>query len=357
MKVGINARTFSVSQPGGAVQAAMKLTRALTANASVEPVLFGHESIAERFPDTHIDDSLYIPRSQVYGLAWERSILPWLASKHDVDVLYCPNGNAPLHSISVPVVMCIHDVNAQHGWSGSIHELYRKTAVPRAATAADTITTVSLFSKEEIVNTLSIPPSKVDVVYNGVDSLFFEESSGEAFDLPDQYLLYVGAMNPRKNVRRLIEAFDRLKHRTDLPHKLVLVGPDNKHIFQSMDIEATSEVVLPGYVTQRELKFAYDNAAAFVFPSLYEGFGLPPLEAMACGTPVVASNATSLPEVLGDAAVLVDPKNTAVISDAIERVIRDEGLRRQLVEKGREQAQSFHWKRVGSDMMSIFNKK
>jgi glycosyltransferase involved in cell wall biosynthesis len=225
--------------------------------------------------------------------------------------------------------------------------------VPRAASAADAVVTVSTFSKRELLDTLDVPPSAVHVVYNGIDPLFLSGDEGSPLDLSEPYILFVGAMNPRKNVARLVEAFDRAKRRLDLPHELVLIGPTDKAIFKRIDVATTDGIVLPGFVAEAELKYVYTNADAFVYPSLYEGFGLPPLEAMACGTPVVTSNVSSLPEVVGDAAELVDPTSVATISDGIERVLTDDVYRHNLVQRGYERSETFSWERAGERTLSV----
>ncbi|WP_254532783.1 glycosyltransferase family 4 protein [Natrinema gelatinilyticum] len=353
MKIGINARTFAVDEPGGAVQSAMQLTSELVENTDHEVVLFGSPSLSNKF-DAEISSSKYSD-NQIWGIIWERTILPKLAVKEDVDILYCPNGNAPLHKFSIPVIMCIHDVNAQKGMSSGIHQLYRKTAVPLGVRNSNTIVTVSEFSKREIVNHFSISSEKVDVVYNGIDNFYLKTSGSESMGLPDKYILYVGAMNPRKNVNQLVKAYDEI--RDTISHKLVLIGPENKSIHKKVDTDSFSEdIVTPGFIPQPQLKYAYENADAFVYPSLYEGFGLPPLEAMACGTPVVVSNKTSLPEVIGDSAMLVDPNDTNDIAESIYRVLNSEDVRNVLSKKGVEHAQKFTWERSRNQLLKIIKK-
>jgi glycosyltransferase involved in cell wall biosynthesis len=180
---------------------------------------------------------------------------------------------------------------------------------------------VSEFSKDELVSTLGVDPERVSVVYNGIDDRFFDDTPGDPIDTPEQFVLYVGAMNPRKNVSGLVEAYRRI--RDDIKEELVLVGPRNKDIFESLEVEEADDVHMPGFVSQEELVYLYDEASVFVYPSFYEGFGLPPLEAIARGTSVVASDRTALPEVLGKAAEYVDPDDTASIASGIQRVISE----------------------------------
>ncbi|QIB75514.1 glycosyltransferase family 4 protein [Halogeometricum borinquense] len=355
MKVGVNARTFSVDEPGGAVQASINHTKGLIKRSDTDVVLFGHESISSLFPEATIESSFYPTPSQGYGLLWERIILPQQTSKHDVDVLFCPNGNAPVTEIECPVVMCIHDVNAAKGWSSGVHQMYRRVAVPHGAKKADTIVTVSQFSKSEITNHLDIPAEKIEVVYNGINQLYLSEDSGTSLELPDDYILFVGSMNPRKNIRRVIESFVKLKKGPDITHKLVIIGPNNKTIFKNVDIAERDDIVTPGFVTEQELKYAYKNASVFVFPSLYEGFGLPPLEALASGTPVVASNTTSLGEILNKGSLLVNPKESDEIASAILQVLEDETLRSKLKAEGKELAAEYTWEKASQQLYAVLN--
>jgi len=350
MRIGINARTFSVPEPGGAVQTAMRLTRELAAR-DVDLVLFGHSSVRQRFPDLPVVSRGYRHDSQLFGVVWERTVLPLIVDNYDVDVLFCPNGNGPLHRTSVPVVLQIHDVNALEGYSSLPHQAYRRLTVPRAARVADGLVTVSEFSKEEIVDQLGVDPDDVHVAYNGIDEAFRESEAGSPFELPDRYVLYVGAMNPRKNVERLVQAFLQLKTSADLPQKLVTIGPEKELIFKDLSVEESEDVVTPGYLTRDELKYAYTQADLFAYPSLYEGFGLPPLEAMACGTPVVAGNAASLPEVLGDAAEFVDPHDVDAIADGMGRVLEDLEYAGEMVRRGREQAARYTWERAADEVV------
>ncbi|WP_148415061.1 glycosyltransferase family 1 protein [Haloferax sp. KTX1] len=349
MKIGINARTFSVDEPGGAVQASIRLTRELINNPEHEVVLFGSHTLESDF-----DVDIYSTRfheNQMFGLLWERTILPRLARKADVEVLYCPNGNGPLHELSIPVVMCIHDVNAQKGMSDGLHQLYRKLTVPVAARACDKVVTVSEFSKSEISSELGINQDDVTVIYNGVDDFYFEDSSS-SFDLPDRYLLFVGSLNPRKNISGLLQSFNKIRDECDV--ELVLIGPSNKDIFKTLELDPVDGIHFCGYLDRREVKYAYENAEALVFPSFYEGFGLPPLEAFACGTPVVASNRGALPEILGDYAVFVDPDAISDISDGMMEVLDNEPPSDSILI---EWAKEFTWPSVADRLLSVFEEQ
>lgn len=350
--VGVNGRAFSVDEPGGAVQASRRFTHELVDNADCDVVLFGHASLRDEFRDCTVDNFLFEANSQMYGLFWERLVLPYLARRRGVDVLFCPNGNGPLTKQPFSVLLFVHDVNAQKGWSSGIHQLYRQGAVPRAARVADRIATVSSFSKGEIVDALDVPADKVDVVPIGVDEVYTDDSPSTSVKLPERYILYVGSLNPRKNISNILRAHRLLRTDHGRSEELVIVGPGNKRIFKNFEVSESSDIVTPGFLSVPELKFAYENAALLLYPSMYEGFGLPPLEAMGCGTPVVASDCASFPEVLNGAAVLVDPAEPEAIADAVNRVLTDDDLYDDLVARGHERVAQFDWKRAGQQLFS-----
>jgi glycosyltransferase involved in cell wall biosynthesis len=357
MKIGINARAFSDPEPDGAVQTAIELTRRLVAREEFDVVVYGHPSVSRYFePDVAVESAGCVTGSQFFGVAWERTALPLLALRDDLDVLLCPNGNAPPFPVpGCTVLMYIHDVNAMKGMSSGIHRLYRRSMVPIGARFADRVLTVSEFSKSEICDVLSIPPEKVRVVYNGVDEHYFDEDPGERLDLPDQYILYVGAMNPRKNVGLLIDTYEELRRKEGIPHKLVLVGPENKRVYKNFEVERSDDVLVTGFVSEAQLKYAYRNASLFVYPSSYEGFGLPPLEAMACGTPTIASNRSSLPEVLDSAALLFDPDERGDLYEKMYLGLTDEPTRTSLRTEGRRRARKFTWDRALRQLVSEFD--
>jgi glycosyltransferase involved in cell wall biosynthesis len=238
-------------------------------------------------------------------------------------------------------------------WSASIHGLYRKTTVPRVAAVSDRIVTVSEFSKREIVGALSVDPAKVSVVHNGIDERFFDDRPGEPIEVPDEYILYVGALNPRKNVSGLVRAYRSVSD--DLDHELVLTGPRNKELFDSLDVAEADDVHLTGFVSQEELKFLYDEAGVFAYPSFYEGFGLPPLEAAACGTLVVTSRTGAIPDVLGDAARYVDPNDQTDIESGL-RWAATIPEATEFVDTARRRVQSLTWERATEELIGLFRR-
>ncbi len=211
----------------------------------------------------------------------------------------------------------------------------------------DRILTISEFSRQEIASLLGVAPTRISVVpcAPSVPAVPAEFSAcRQKFNIRGPYLLYMGTIEPRKNLVRLLEAFALLKKEQGIPHQMVLAGGagwNNGGIFAAA--ERVPDVVFTGYISQAEKYALYQNAAAFVFPSLYEGFGIPPLEAMQAGCPVVCADAASLPEVVGDAAELVDPRAPAAIAQGIWNVLSDPAHAAELARRGRLRAAAYTW--------------
>ena len=222
----------------------------------------------------------------------------------------------------------------------------------RSVRAADRIITISEFSKREITDLLSVPADRVAVVPCAArcsDASVPFKAIAEKYGVRQPFLLYVGTLEPRKNLIRLLHAFERLKKQEQLPHRLVLAGGkgwNNEAFDTALAASPVKDaVILTGFISEAEKNTLYQHADLFVFPSLYEGFGIPPLEAMHWGCPVVAADAASLPEVCGDAAVLVDPTEEESIADGIRRVLDDPAFADTLREKGRQQEMKYSWDR------------
>ena len=234
---------------------------------------------------------------------------------------------------------------------------YARGSLWLATHRSNRILTVSEASKRDILDYFSVPPEKIDVIYNGIDERFStpppEEDVArvrERYQLDDPFILYAGNIKPHKNLERTIEAFHLLRRGGQFEQvKLVIIGDEIakyaalRHAVHRHKLH--KYVRFFGFVPDRTLAILYRLAAVFVFPSLYEGFGLPPLEAMASGTPVITSNVSSLPEVVGDAALLVDPLQPEAIADAMRRVLTDSALRDDLRARGLARARQFSWER------------
>ena len=225
---------------------------------------------------------------------------------------------------------------------------------------SDKIITVSQFSKEEIQTLLNVPEDKISIVYNA-PSLTNESVEyslvQKKYKINKDYILFVGTIEPRKNIERLLCAFSYLKKIYKIPHQLVLArgkGWQDEEIYKTAaKIEFSEDVIFTGYISPEEKNTLYQNASVFVFPSVYEGFGIPPLEAMAMGCPVVCTNAASLPEVVHDAAHFVDPFNEKSIAEGIIRVLSDREYANDLVKRGYMQHKRFTWDRSAQQLLEV----
>ncbi len=257
------------------------------------------------------------------------------------DLFFSPGYNTPLFCRS-PFVFTIHDLSHMYcpGISSPPIRLYYATIMKRACRRAARILTVSEFTRTQIVEWSGVSPEKVLNVGCGVDLAYQPE--GDSYGLPFPYFLSVSNRRRHKNEFRMVEAF--AKASVDPGIHLVLTGESVPELVGCIEAhQLRSRVDFVGIVPEARLPSLYRGAEALIFPSLYEGFGLPILEALACGTPVVTANTTAMPEVAGDAALLVDPTSVKQISRAMEQVVSDTSLRRQLQEKGLAQAAKFSW--------------
>jgi len=224
----------------------------------------------------------------------------------------------------------------------------------------DRLITRSELTKKDIIKILGIDSSKIWIAKGGVKSTFRRIRKNKLDWLKSSYILFVGTLEPRKNLERLIKAFYKLKTKSDCKYKLVIAGKegwDYQEIFNIITkLKFEKEIIFTGYVSSdKELIYLYNHASLFVFPSLYEGLGLPPLEAMACGCPVITSNLSSLPEMCGKAAYYIDPYNINQLSKAMEKVLKNKILRKTMISRGLQQVKKFTWKRCAKETLNVYN--
>lgn len=299
-----------------------------------------------------------------YTLA-EQIFFPFVIRRQKVDLMHFPHFNVPIFYFR-PFVVTIHDLILQHfstrrastlGWLKYwLKNLAYKIIIHSALKRAKKIITVSQYVKREIIKYFKIMPDKIALTYEGAaDGM----NDGQAPDfkkyaITKPFLLYVGNAYPHKNLERLVEGFEILTKKYNQDLQLVLVG-GNDYFFQRLEKEKPAErIVFAGFVSEDELPSFYKSAAVYVFPSLCEGFGLPPLEAMSYGLPVVSSDATCLPEILGEAAVYFNPLEPQTMAEKINLVLTDEKLRRDLIAAGRERIKRFSWKKMAEDLLVIY---
>jgi glycosyltransferase involved in cell wall biosynthesis len=292
------------------------------------------------------------------------------------DVVHIPHLFSLPRTLPCPYVVTVHDV-LEHMYGARDRSSLRRSLhfhlTRRVLKGAARIFAVSKFTKSEIEKLFGIEGDRIDVIYNAIDERFLRghatdadrQSLAERYLVNYPFLLYAGRIRPHKNLVRIIEAFSALKAGLEKDGKfpdlkLIIIGDElSKH----PDLRRTvirggvqNDVRFMGFVPIEVLRIFYDVAKVFVFPSLYEGFGLPPLEAMAHGTPVVTSNTSSLPEVVGNAAVLVNPENVFEIMRALRRVLVDQPLRDKLKQRGYEQAQKFSWETSARQLLNVYER-
>ena len=298
---------------------------------------------------------------------WTHLRLSWEMVRQPPDVLFVPAHVLPLvHPRSS--VVTVHDLGYLYYPRAHrpLDRLYLDLSTRYNARAASRIIAVSQATKDDLVQHCGIEPDKITVVYSGcsetmqpVEDEATVERVKARYGIQGDYVLYVGTLQPRKNLGRLLEAYAMVRRRAERDETPCLVIAGRKgwlydQIFQQVEkLGLEIEVIFPGYVPQDDLPALLSGARLFVFPSLYEGFGLPVLEAMACGTPVLCSNVSSLPEVAGNAALLVDPLDVESMAEAMNRLLQDEGLRARLVERGLQQARQFSWDRCARETLAV----
>lgn len=287
--------------------------------------------------------------------------------RRPVDVLHVQYTAPPF--CPVPVVTTIHDLAFEH-----LPETFTRRGktqlrltVRRTARNAAHILTVSEFSRQDIIRTYHLSPEKITVTHNGCEAQFTSQRASDSeaetikqkFGITRDYLLAVGSLQPRKNLVRLLRAYAMLRNQQpEFRLQLVIVGRQ-LWLYQEVLHEIkqqgfASDVIVTGYASNEDLPTLYRSAVALVYPSLFEGFGLPPLEAMACGTPVITSNSSSLPEVVGSAALLVNPYEEDELAQAMWKVANDATLRSQLREAGIQQAKQFTWMAAANKTLAVY---
>jgi len=299
-------------------------------------------------------------------IIWEHTALPRLAVTDRLDVLHYVSYICPVYRVSVPYVVTIHDtIAADHPeWCKRSNAAYFNLLMRFVVISARRVIAVSKSTAAGINRNFGLPRRKVRVVYPGIDGIFTPNGESEScaalrarYKLTERYLLYVGNIEPKKNIMALLRAFRRVRE-LGLPHRLVLVGKrcwrGGDELRQISADSASGWIIRVGYAARRDLAGIYRMADVFVFPSLYEGFGFPPLEAMACGTPVVASCRGALGETLKGAALIVEPNNTRQIQNAIISLVRDRSLKRRLVRAGLERSRQFTWERTARETLSVY---
>lgn len=296
-------------------------------------------------------------RHPVLWYLWFEWSIPKVLKKHNADIFLSPDGYLSLRT-DIPQLPVMHDLAFihRHNDIGGLVKKYYHHYFPKFAHKAKRIATVSEFSKQDIVSQYNIEPNKIDVVYNGASGTFKSASEEEKTAIRQKitqgkpYFVFVGALQPRKNIVNLLKAFDAFKQSDTQGTQLVIVG---RKAWQTEEMDATyqslqykNDVVFTGRLSDEDLSATIAAALSLVYVPFFEGFGLPIIEAFKCNTPVITSNVSSMPEVAGDAGLLVDPNAVESISTTLQKVANDKELRTKLTQKAIERSDTFTWEKT-----------
>jgi glycosyltransferase involved in cell wall biosynthesis len=300
-------------------------------------------------------------KSKIFSFR-EQLELPILNLNEKIELFHSPHFVFPIFN-NKRLVLTIHDLTPLlfSEYFSKLERIYMSSLIWLAKFKADKVIVVSENTKYDLVNKFGFKEEKIKVIYNGVrtDSKFITNQKllneiRQNYNTGNKYMLYVGNIKPHKNIPRLLRALAKVNE--DI--KLVIVGKRDKaydEVFEVIEeYQLEDNVIFTGFVPDNDLIMLYNAAEIFVYPSLYEGFGLPPLEAMACGTPVITSNVSSLPEVVGDAAITVDPYNIDELASAINNILSNSDLQGELSKKGLERAKQFSWKKTAEETLKVY---
>ncbi|MDZ4844629.1 MAG: glycosyltransferase family 1 protein [Chitinophagales bacterium] len=293
-------------------------------------------------------------RHPVLWYWWFEQAVPAALKKVNADLFISTDGFLSLKT-DVKTLLVIHDIAFEHfpQHVGMLTRKYLQHYSPLFAKRAQRIATVSEFSKQDIIRTYGIEQSKIDVVGNGAREIYRPKSELEIaaarnkFGISGAYFMYAGAIQPRKNLANIFHAFDAFKEKNPGNVQLVIAGRKAWKFKEALDVYESmtnkADVLFTGHLSSEDLASLMAGAIALLYVSLFEGFGIPIIEAMNCGTPVITSNVSSMPEVAGDAALLVQPESVSEIAEAMEKILKDTMLRKDLIEKGFVQKEKFSW--------------
>ncbi len=301
-------------------------------------------------------------------ILWEQACLPWLIQAEKIDVLHSPVNIQPLVLPSKGVVTVTDLSFLLFPQSlGGARRRYQSLLTKASSQRATGLIAISHSTAHDLQKWFDVPVERITVVYPGVSTAYHPikdrgllEDFRRRGSLADKFILFVGTLEPRKNLVMLLRAYAEFRRRTGGSHKLVLAG-GRGWLYQPIlaeveELGLRGEVLFPGFVPEPELPLWYNAADAFVYPSLYEGFGLPPLEAMACGTPVAVSRASSLPEVVGDAGLLLEPDDKSAWAEAMIQLCFDHNLRSELSARGPVRALEFSWTRAAKETAQVYER-
>ena len=367
MRIGIEAqRIFRKNKHGmdyAVLQAIMELQQLDSKNEYFVFVAPGEDRCLQDSHNVHVMEI----GGGIYPL-WEQYSLPKAAKRMNLDLLHCTSNTAPLFC-KIPIILTLRDIiflEPRDRMNESVYQnmgwIYRKMVVPKILKKCKRIITVSNFEKKNIINTLGIPEEKMAMIYNGYNNWFkpiqdIEFVYRKYIDTPS-YFFFLGNTDPKKNTERTLIAYSKYLEKSEFKRKLLMADLDEQYlsyIINHNHIENIQNmVVMSGYIANRDLPYIYNNAFAFLYPSLRESFGIPLLEAMACGTPVITSNTSSMPEIGGPHAILINPENPDEIADMMLKLETDPAFYKRQEEIGLQQATLFSWRRTAEQLLELY---
>ena len=324
-------------------------------------------------PDHCIEDSHNVHIIEVGGNfypTWEQMSLPKAVRETNVDLLHCTSNTAPIHC-KVPLILTLHDIiflEPRDKRNRSLYQnmgwFYRRMVVPRILKKCKRIITVSKFEKNNIIQKLGLPDKQIAMIYNGYNDWFRpmdDEDCVFAKYMEERgYLFFLGNTDPKKNTERTLVAYSKYLERSTVKRKLLMADLDRQYlddIISRNHIENIRQMIeMPGYIVNSDLPYVYSGAFSFLYTSLRESFGIPLLEAMACGTPVVTSNTSSMPEIAGEDAILINPESADDICEQLLRLENDKVFYEQQVKVGLQRSTLFSWRNTAEQLLELYEK-
>lgn len=372
MRIGIEAQRIFRPKKHGMEVVALELIRQLQKiDSENEYIVFAKEDVDTAcLPET---DNVKVEVIPAYSYPdWEQIKLPRAAKKAKIDFLHSTCNTSALQQ-STPLLLTLHDIIYLEGvnFKGTAYQnfgnLYRRFIVPKVVQKSEAIITVSHFERNTILEHLQLPEEKVEVVYNGISTAFhnrYSQKEVEAFKvkhgLPEQYMLFLGNTAPKKNTQNVLSAYITYCCSVSNPIPLVILDYERTLVEETLAASGQSHLlpnfVCPGYIAPHQMPLIYNAAHLFLYPSLRESFGMPILEAMACGTPVITSTTSSMPEVAGGAAILVDPFESQDIAEGMHKILSNSKLYDQMVAQGLQRASSFTWESSAKSLLAIYER-
>ncbi|WP_297087543.1 glycosyltransferase family 1 protein [uncultured Draconibacterium sp.] len=372
MKIGIEGQRLYRKKKHGMDMVALELIK------NLQVIDKNNEYVVFVKPD---EDNTCIPAAPNFKVVelgggpyptWEQFALPRAAKAEGCDILHCTSNTGPIWS-SVPLITILHDIiylesvsifKKAGTWYQKLGNMYRRWVVPPVVKRSKRVVTVSNFEKNRIKNFMGLGDNLV-AIYNGVGEHFKKiedenllKAAKEKYQLPDNFMFFLGNTDPKKNTPNVLKAFADFNAQSDIKYKLVMLDYDETALQKILNEighpDLRNDIYLTGYVVNTDLPAIINQCTVFLYPSLRESFGIPILEGMACGVPVVTSNTSSMPEIAGDAAAIVDPHKPEEITEAIIKILANEDYKAMLCEKGIENAKKFSWRKMAERNVALY---